>query len=161
MAEKKTVLTKAGLEKLEEELKTRIEVTRKEIANKLKEARAQGDLSENAEFDAAKDEQALNESRIEEIQMKLKNVEIAEEAQDNKVVAIGCKVTIREEDEDEDETFVIVGSNEVDSARNLISQDSPLGAALIGAKARSTVSVKMPNGGEYKVKVKKIEISKD
>ena len=140
MAEKKSVLTKSGAEKLQAELKELKEVRRAEIAEKIKEARAQGDLSENAEYDAAKDEQAEIEARIAEIENTLKN----------------SKVTVREEGSDEDEVFYIVGSKEANSLNNKISNESPLGAALMGAKVRQKVSYEVP-AGKFTFTIKKIE----
>ena len=156
MAEKKSVLTKSGAEKLQAELKELKEVRRAEIAEKIKEARAQGDLSENAEYDAAKDEQAEIESRIAEIENTLKNSELVAEATDTKTVFVGAKVTVREEGEDEDEVFYIVGSKEANSLNNKISNESPLGAALMGAKVRQKVSYEVP-AGKFTFTIKKIE----
>ena len=156
MAEKKSVLTKSGAEKLQAELKELKEVRRAEIAEKIKEARAQGDLSENAEYDAAKDEQAEIEARIAEIENTLKNSELVQEAADTKTVFVGAKVTVREEGEDEDEVFYIVGSKEANSLNNKISNESPLGAALMGAKVRQKVSYEVP-AGTFTFTIKKIE----
>ena len=156
MAEKKSVLTKSGAEKLQAELKELKEVRRAEIAEKIKEARAQGDLSENAEYDAAKDEQAEIESRIAEIENTLKNSELVQEATDTKTVFVGAKVTVREEGETEDEVLYIVGSKEANSLNNKISNESPLGAALMGAKVRQKVSYEAP-AGKFTYTIKKIE----
>lgn len=156
MAEKKSVLTKSGAEKLQAELKELKEVRRAEIAEKIKEARAQGDLSENAEYDAAKDEQAEIEARIAEIESTLKNSELVQEATDTKTVFVGAKVTVREEGSDEDEIFYIVGSKEANSLNNKISNESPLGAALMGAKVRQKVSYEVP-AGKFTFTIKKIE----
>ena len=156
MAEKKSVLTKSGAEKLQAELRELKEVRRAEIAEKIKEARAQGDLSENAEYDAAKDEQAEIESRIAEIENTLKNSELVQEATDTKTVFVGAKVTVREEGEDEDEVLYIVGSKEANSLNNKISNESPLGAALMGAKVRQKVSYEAP-AGKFTYTIKKIE----
>lgn len=156
MAEKKSVLTKSGAEKLQAELRELKEVRRAEIAEKIKEARAQGDLSENAEYDAAKDEQAEIESRIAEIENTLKNSELVQEATDTKTVFVGAKVTVREEGETEDEVLYIVGSKEANSLNNKISNESPLGAALMGAKVRQKVSYEAP-AGKFTYTIKKIE----
>ena len=156
MAEKKSVLTRSGAEKLKAELKELKEVRRAEIAEKIKEARAQGDLSENAEYDAAKDEQAEIEARIAEIENTLKNSELVQEASDTKTVFVGAKVTVREEGADEDEVLYIVGSKEANSINNKISNESPLGAALMGAKVKAKVSFEAP-AGTFTYTIKKIE----
>ena len=156
MAEKKSVLTRSGAEKLKAELKELKEVRRAEIAEKIKEARAQGDLSENAEYDAAKDEQAEIEARIAEIENTLKNSELVQEAADTKTVFVGAKVTVREEGADEDEVLYIVGSKEANSINNKISNESPLGQALMGAKRNQIVTVSLPTG-DMKYKILKIE----
>ena len=158
MAEKKSVLTKSGAEKLQAELKELKEVRRAEIAEKIKEARAQGDLSENAEYDAAKDEQAEIEARIAEIENTLKNSELVQEATDTKTVFVGAKVTVREEGEDEDEVFYIVGSKEANSLNNKISNESPLGAALMGKTAGEEVVYAAPSGS-FRVKILEVKRS--
>ncbi len=152
MAGKQNILTASGKQKLEEELKNRVEVLRKEIADRLKEARAQGDLSENAEYDAAKDEQADNEGRIAEIEEILKYAIIADESSDATVVSIGCIVKVHDVEFDEDIEYTIVGSTEADSLNNMISDQSALGQALIGRKEGETVSVNAPAGTfEYQI----------
>ncbi len=138
MEEKKNILTYAGLKKYEDELEDLKINRRKEVAEKLKEAMAQGDLSENAEYDAAKDEKRDIEARIEEIEKILKNVEVIPE-EDVKLdkVNVGCTVTIHDLDEDEDLDYSIVGSNEANSLEGKISNESPVGKALMGAKVRA------------------------
>ena len=150
MEEKKNLLTYAGLKQLEEELH---DLKRKEVAQKIKEAREQGDLSENAEYDAAKDEQRDIEARIEEIEKILKNAEVVvEDEVDLKTISVGCKVKVHDMEYDEDIEFKIVGSTEANSLEGKISNESPVGKALIGAKEGQTVSVEMPTGVmEYKV----------
>lgn len=156
MSEKKSVLTGAGAQKLRAELKQLKEVRRAEIAAKIKEARAQGDLSENAEYDAAKDEQGEIEARIIEIEEILKNSEVASDEVDVKKVFVGAKVTVRSEDDDEDEVLLIVGSKEANSLEGKISNESPLGAALMGAKVGESVSFEAP-AGTFRYTIKKIE----
>jgi transcription elongation factor GreA len=153
MTEKKNILTYAGLKKLEEELHDLKVVRRKEVAGKIKEAREQGDLSENAEYDAAKDEQRDIETRIEEIEKILKNAEvIVEDEVDLETISVGCKVKVHDMEFDEDIEFKIVGSTEANSLQGKISNESPVGKALIGAKLDDMVSVEMPSGVmEYKV----------
>ena len=157
MAEKKNILTYAGLRKLEEELENLKVVRRKEISQKIKEAREQGDLSENAEYDAAKDEQRDIEARIEEIEKILKNAEVVlEEEADSDKVSIGCKVTILDVEFDEEMEYKIVGSTEVDSLRGKISSESPVGSALMGKTAGETITVEV-DGEEFAYKILKIE----
>lgn len=153
MAEKKNILTYAGLKSLEEELHDLKVVRRKEVAQKIKEAREQGDLSENAEYDAAKDEQRDIEARIEEIEKILKNAEVVvEDEVDLATISVGCKVKVHDMEYDEDIEFKIVGSTEANSLQGKISNESPVGKALIGAKLGEMVSVEMPSGVmEYKV----------
>ena len=152
MAEKK-ILTYAGLKKIEDELELLKTVTRKEISQKIKEAREQGDLSENAEYDAAKDEQRDIEARIEELEKTLKNVEVIDEdEEDLERINIGCRVQLQDLTEKEEVEYSIVGSTEADILNNKISNESPIGMALIGAKIGETVTVEAPDG-EYKYKV--------
>ncbi len=151
--EKKNLMTYAGLKKLEDELHELKVVRRKEVAEKIKEAREQGDLSENAEYDAAKDEQRDIEARIEELEAILKNAEVVvEDEADTERINLGCKVLVYDEEFDEEVEFKIVGSTEANSLQGKISNESPLGKALIGAKVGDNVSVEAPAGMmEYKV----------
>ena len=147
MEAKKNILTFAGLKALEDELFDLKVVKRKEVADKIKEAREQGDLSENAEYDAAKDEQRDIETRIEEIEKILKNAEVVDEdevALD--VVSIGCSVRLYDEDMEEEVEYQIVGSTEADSLNFKISNESPVGSALIGRKVGETVEVETQVG---------------
>lgn len=151
--EKKNLMTYAGLKKLEDELHDLKVVRRKEVAEKIKEAREQGDLSENAEYDAAKDEQRDIEARIEELEAILKNAEVVvEDEADTERINLGCKVLVYDEEFDEEVEFKIVGSTEANSLQGKISNESPLGKALIGTKVGDMVSVEAPAGMmEYKV----------
>ena len=154
MAEKKNILTYEGLKALEDELQDLKVNARKEVAAKIKEAREQGDLSENAEYDAAKDEQREIELRIEEIDKILKNAEVVDDdSADNETVNIGCTVKIKDIEFDEEIEYKIVGSTEADCLNGKISNESPVGAALIGAKVGKKVSVETPSGEmvEYEV----------
>lgn len=147
MAEKKNLLTDKGLKKLEEELQELRVVKRKEVAQKIKEAREQGDLSENAEYDAAKDEQKDIEARIEELEAILKNVEVIyTDEVDKDTVNVGCNVTVKEVGNGNVQEFKLVGSTETDVLNNKISNESPVGAALIGSKIGDVVTVEAPNG---------------
>lgn len=157
MEEKKTILTYSGLKELQDELSKRKGPIREEIAQKLKEARAQGDLSENAEYDAAKDAQRDNETRIDEIEALLKNVEvITDDDVDSDKVSIGAKVKIRNVDTKKEMVFTIVGTNQADSLQGKISNESPVGRAIIGAKKNQTVTAETPNG-QIKYKILSIE----
>ena len=153
MAEKKNILTYEGLKKLEDELQDLKVVKRKEVSQKIKEAREQGDLSENAEYDAAKDEQRDIEARIEEIEKILKNVEVVDEDEvDLDKVSIGCRVKILDITYNEEMEFKLVGSTEASSLKGKISNESPVGKALIGAKIGDVVTVETQAGGiDYKI----------
>ncbi len=147
MEEKKNILTYAGLKKLEDELHDLKVVKRKEVAGKIKEAREQGDLSENAEYDAAKDEQRDIEARIEEIEKILKNAEVVvEDEVDMDKVSVGCKIRVLDMEYNEEMELQIVGSTEANSLQGKISNESPVGKALIGARKNETVNVEMPTG---------------
>ena len=142
MADKKHILTYAGLKQYEDELQNLKVVRRKEVAQKIKEAREQGDLSENAEYDAAKDEQRDIELRIEELEKLLKNAEVVvEEEIDVNKINIGCKVKLLDVEYDEEMEFYIVGSTEANSLQNKISNEAPIGRALLGKKIGDVVSV--------------------
>ena len=155
--EKKNLMTYAGLKKLEDELHELKVVRRKEVAEKIKEAREQGDLSENAEYDAAKDEQRDIEARIEELEAILKNAEVVvEDEADTEKINVGCKVVVYDEEFEEEVEFKIVGSTEANSLQGKISNESPLGKALIGAKVGDEISVEAP-AGMMNYKILKIE----
>ena len=159
MEAKKNILTKEGLAKYEDELHELKTVKLKEVAEKLKEAREQGDLSENAEYDAAKDEQRDIEARIEALEKILKNAEVVvEEDVDTNKISIGCNVKIRDLELNEDLEYKIVGSSEANSLKGKISNESPVGKALIGAKKGQTVSVET-QAGVFKYKVLGIQRS--
>ena len=147
MSEKKTVLTYEGLKEREEELKILKTVRRKDVAEKIKEARGQGDLSENAEYDAAKEEQAEIEARIVALEKILRNaVVIDEEDLAKDIVSIGSKVTLYDEEFEENIDYSIVGSVEANPTAGRISNESPLGKVLIGRGIGETVSVEAPDG---------------
>ena len=157
MADKQK-LTKAGYKKLQEELKYLVDVAREEVKRQLAEARAQGDLSENADYDAARGKQAEVEGRIKEIENILANAEIIEEGKaSTKKVGLGSTVTIRYVDEDrKDQSFMIVGTVESDPVNGKISNSCPLGEALVGKTVGDIVEVKAIK--TYKVEILKIEI---
>lgn len=147
MAEKKHILTYEGLKKLEDELQDLKVNRRKEIAQKIKEAREQGDLSENAEYDAAKDEQRDIEARIEELEKLLKNAEVVVEDEVNlDKINVGCVVKVYDREFEEEMEFQLVGSTEANSLQNKISNESPVGRALIGKKVGDVVDVETQAG---------------
>ena len=153
MAEKKNMLTYEGLKKLEDELQDLKVNRRQEVAQMIKEAREQGDLSENAEYDAAKDEQRDIEARIEEIEKILKNAEVIDEDEfDAETVNFSSEVVLYDEQLDEVVNYKIVGSTEADILQGLISNESPVGAALMKKKIGDIVTVEAPNGNyQYKI----------
>ncbi len=149
-----TLVTKEGLKKLKEELENLKNVRRKEVAQRLKEAIGYGDLSENSEYEEAKNEQAFVEGRIIELERKIKNARIISEKEGHvKEVNIGSTVTIRNvTDDDENETYTIVGATEADPFENKISNESPIGKALLARTKGETVVVPTPSGDlEYEI----------
>lgn len=157
MEAKKNILTYEGLKKYEDELENLKVVKRQEVAQKIKEARAQGDLSENAEYDAAKDEQRDIEARIDELEIILKNAEvIVEDEVDLDKINIGCQVKILDIEMNQELDYKIVGSTEANSLKGKISNESPVGRALIGAKTGDIVRVETP-GGELEYQVLEIQ----
>jgi len=160
---KDVVMTHEGYQKLENELNELRTVKRKEVADKIKVARGYGDLSENAEYDAAKEEQAIVEARIADLEATLKVARIIDDSElSHDTVSIGMKVKILAEgdDEDEAEEYDITGSTEADMNLNRISDESPVGAALIGCKAGDSVDVTLPNGNIITYKVLAVSRSK-
>ncbi len=153
MKEKKNILTYEGVKKYEEELDHLKLVRRQEVAQKIKEAREQGDLSENAEYDAARDEQRDIEARIEELEKILKNAEVVDEEEvDLDTISIGCKIKILDIEFNEEVEYKIVGSTEANSIKGKISNESLVGKALMGRKIGDLVDVDTPAGVvSYKV----------
>ena len=153
MEVKKNLLTYAGLRALEDEMQELKTVRRKEVAVKIREAREQGDLSENAEYDAAKDEQRDIEARIEEIEKILKHAEVVVEDEiDLDKINVGCTVKLYDEEFEEEIEYKIVGSSEANSLMGKISNESPVGKALIGAKVGDEIAVETQVGiCKYKV----------
>lgn len=159
MQEKKNILTYEGLRKYEDELHELKVVRRQEVAQKIKEAREQGDLSENAEYDAAKDEQRDIEARIEELEKILKNAEVVDEDEvDLDKINVGCKVRLLDMEFDEEIEYKIVGSTEANSLKGKISNESPVGKALIGRVEGEIVEVDTP-AGTFSYKVLEIQRS--
>ena len=153
MAGEKKILTYAGLRALEDELENLKVVKRKEVAVKIREAREQGDLSENAEYDAAKDEQRDIETRIEEIEKILKHAEVVvEDEVDLDKISVGCTVVLYDKEFEEEVEYKIVGSTEANSLAGKISNESPLGKALMGRKVGDNIEVNAQAGViEYEV----------
>lgn len=147
-------MTQSGLDDMKKELEYLKNVKRPEVIEALKEARALGDLSENAEYDAARNEQAQVESKIQELEVLIENAQVIE-ASETDTVQIGSNVTIEYVADGEKEDYMIVGSKEADPFSNKISNESPIAKAIIGLKTGSVVSVDSPNG-KYDVKVVKI-----
>lgn len=152
--EEKFVLTAQGYLDLEEELNNLKTVKRPEVIKALKEARAMGDLSENADYDAARNDQAQLEARIKELEYKLEHSEIADSAKGSDTINIGSTIVVKYDDGEEDE-YVIVGSVEADPFNNRISVESPIGKAVLGHKEHEMVDVESPNGS-YKVEIVKV-----
>lgn len=153
MSEKKVVLTYEGLKKREEELEELKTIRRKDVAEKIKEARGQGDLSENAEYDSAKEEQAEIEARIVFLEKMLRNAEVIDEEEVSKdVISVGCTVRLFDVEFDEEVDYTIVGSAEADPMDGKISNESPVGMGLLGHKTGETVVISAPEGEiEFKV----------
>ena len=153
MEDKGVIVSKEGFEKLEKELDYLRTTKRAEIAEKIKVALGFGDLSENSEYDEAKNAQEENEGKIAELENKIRYAKIIDESEiDTKTVQVGNIVKVHDEEYDEDVTYTIVGSTEVNLAENKISNESPVGAALLGKKKNDMVEVKTPGGiAKYKV----------
>lgn len=148
MATKETQITAEGLRKLEEELAQRKGPIREEIVERLKEARAQGDLSENSEYDQAKEDQGKNESRIVELELMIKTAVIIDTTTSGKegIVTLGCTVILKDVETGEEETYTVVGTTEADPFNNKISNESPVGTAILGKKVHDVVVANTPAG---------------
>ncbi|KLI03216.1 transcription elongation factor GreA [Sporolactobacillus inulinus CASD] len=156
MSEKLHYMTAEGKAKLERELNDLKTEKRKEVVERIKIARGFGDLSENSEYDAAKDEQAFVEARIQQLEVMIRNSVIIEDDETTDVVKIGKAVTFKELPDGEEETYQIVGSAESDPFQGKISNDSPMAKGLIGLSVGEEVSVSTP-GGDIRVKILKVE----
>ena len=155
MAEQQFEVTKKGLEEAKKHLKYLQMVKRQEILDRLAEARSHGDLSENSEYDAARNEQAANEGEILELEYKIKNAVVVEESSDTSKVRIGLKVKVYDEDMEEEDVYEVTGSMEADPKNNKISNESPVGKALLKHKVGEVVKVVAPDG-EYKLQIREI-----
>ena len=149
-------MTQQGYDEAVKKLEYLRKVKREEIVQRIAEARSHGDLSENAEYDAARNEQASNERAIEELEFQVKNAKVIEESTDNSAVHFGSVVAVHDMDFDEDVVYTIMGTTEADPMKNIISNESPVGAALMGKKVGEVATVQAPNG-EYKLKILKID----
>ena len=146
------LMTQQGYEEAVKKLEYLRKVKREEIVRRIAEARSHGDLSENAEYDAARNEQAANELAIEELDFQIKNAKVIEENADNSAVHFGSVVKVHDMDFDEDVEYTIMGTTEADPMKNIISNESPVGAALMGKKVGEVATVQAPNG-EYMLKI--------
>ena len=149
------IMTQKGYDEAVEKLKYLQTVKRQEIVERIAEARSHGDLSENAEYDAARNEQAANEGEIVDLDYKIKNAVILEENNDTSVVHVGSKVRVYDAELDEEEVYEITGTTEANAMINKISNESPVGAALLRHKVGDVVKVAAPDG-EYKLKIMEI-----
>ena len=152
MKKKEIFLTGEGYLELENELNYLRNEKRKEVTQTLKDARALGDLSENSEYDQAREEQANLEKRILEIEYTLEHATVIDKSSDDGKVGIGCNVELQYEDDDDTDSYKIVGSQEADPFNNKISNESPIAAAIMGRKVGDTVEVSSPDG-VYSVKI--------
>lgn len=155
MSEQQFIMTQKGYDEAVQRLKYLQTVKRQEIVERIAEARSHGDLSENAEYDAARNEQAANEGEIVDLDYKIKNAVIIEASSDTSFVHIGSKVRVYDEDLDEEEVYEITGTTESNAMENKISNESPVGAALLKRKVGDVVKIVAPDG-EYKLVVKEI-----
>lgn len=158
MAIKETQITAEGLQKLEEELAQRKGAIREEILERIKEARAQGDLSENSEYDQAKEDQGKNESRIVELEQMIKTAVIIDTSASSKEgkVSLGCTVVLKDMETEEEESYTLVGTTEADPFENKISNESPVGKAVIGKKIGDVVIAVTP-AGELSYKIMEVK----
>ena len=147
------VMTQKNYDDLKKEIDYLVKVKRPEIIERIAEARSHGDLSENAEYDAAREEQRSNEGKIAELEYKIKNADIREENKDTSYVHLGSVVTVYDEDMEEEQTYTITSVTEVDVMAGKISVDSPVGAALLRKKVGEKITVKCPDGTDYVLKI--------
>ena len=155
---RQSVITPEGLEKLKEEIDHLTTAKRREVAERIKEAREFGDISENAEYDDAKNEQAMLEKQISDLEEKLRSARVINEKDvDTGVVSVGATVHVKDQKTDKSTKFKIVGSAEANPAESRLSNESPVGRALLGHKRGDTVTVPVPRGPARKLKITKIE----
>ena len=155
---RESLITQEGLEKLREELEYLTTAKRREVAERIKEAREFGDIMENAEYDDAKNEQALLEQRIAQLEERLRRATVIDENHVNTdVVSVGVLVHVKDQKSGDSRKFQIVGSAEADPAEKKLSNESPIGSALVGHKRGEVVTVEVPRGPKRKLKITKIE----
>ena len=153
MADQQYVMTKKNYDDLVAELENLVKVKRPEIIERIAEARSHGDLSENAEYDAAREEQRSNEGKIAELEYQIKNAVIQEDILDNSYVHLESVVTVLDEEFGETEVYTITSVTDVDVMNNKISSESPVGSALMSRKKDEEVTVNCPDGSSYKLKI--------
>ena len=154
------LLTPEGLDKLKEEIEHLSTVKRREVAERIKEAREFGDISENSEYDDAKNEQAMLESRIASLEEKLRSASVIDASElDSDVVRVGSLVSVKDENSGKALKYTIVGSTEADPSENRLSNESPVGKGLLGRKKGDTVKVQLPNGKNRELKITKIDVA--
>ena len=158
--QKDVILTPEGLENLKKEIEDLSTRKRREVAERIKEAREFGDISENSEYDDAKNEQAMLEARIASLEDKLRSASVID-AKDltNDVVRVGSVVNVKDEDSGKSLQYTIVGSTEANPGENKLSNESPVGKALVGHKRNDEVTVQLPNGKARKLKITKIAVA--
>jgi transcription elongation factor GreA len=155
---RESLITPEGLEKLQAELEQLQTVRRREVAERIKEAREFGDIAENSEYDDAKNEQAMLESRIAQMEERLRRAIVVDKDQlDTRVVSVGVKVHVKDQKTGDSRKFQLVGSAEANPAEEKLSHESPIGKALMGRKRGEIVSVEVPRGGSRELKITKIE----
>ena len=158
--QKDVILTPEGLENLKKEIAYLSVEKRKEVAERIKEARDFGDISENSEYDDAKNEQAMLEGRIATLEDKLRSASVIDSSElNNDIVRVGSLVNVKDEESGKSLKYTIVGSTESNPAENKLSNESPVGKALVGKKRNDEVSVQLPNGKARKLKITKIEVA--
>ncbi len=155
---REALITPEGLERLKEELEHLQTVRRREVAERIKEAREFGDIAENAEYDDAKNEQAMIEQRISQLEERVRrSTVIDEKTVDTEIVQVGVKVHVKDQKSGDSRKFQIVGSAEANPAEQKLSNESPIGSALVGHKKGDIVTIDVPRGPKKKLKITKIE----
>ena len=154
------LLTPEGLDKLKDEIEHLSTVKRREVAERIKEAREFGDISENSEYDDAKNEQAMLEARIASLEEKLRSASVINASElDSNVVRVGSLVSVKDEGSGKSLKYTIVGSTEANPSENRLSNESPVGKGLLGRKKGDTVKVQLPNGKNRELKITKIDVA--
>jgi transcription elongation factor GreA len=158
--QKDVLLTPEGLDKLKAEIEYLSNEKRREVAERIKEAREFGDISENSEYDDAKNEQAMLEARIASLEDKLRSATVIDASElDSNVVRVGSLVSVKDESSGKSLKYTIVGSTEADPSQNRLSNESPVGKALLGRKKNDAVKVQLPNGKARELKITKIDVA--